>query len=247
MQKLFIFLLATSLYSSQLYYSFANVGINYLDWTSTTQKQTSQEDFAYLSLEGGAGWDWGEFYGIANLENPTRSSEDAPNDLRYTAFVDFDIKIVDGWRVHFQDYNLRSKDFFVNDFVVGGAYKYKNDSGFWIKPFLGAHFTNDTYFDGLNGYMTGWTFKYDFTLFEEKFALFQWNEIEFARKKSFYENSDGTPTGDGRSHGLNGALSVWWNMSNSFISGLQYRYAHHKLGSIEYQNAVVYTLKYDVL
>lgn len=247
MRKLLLLSLTTALYCSGFYYSFANIGISYLDWSSLTQERTTQEDFPYISLEGGAGWEWGEFYGIANIENPTRTpTEDAPNDLRYTAVVDFDIKIKDGWRLHLQDYYLDGRSFDVNDFMVGVAYKYQNNSGFWLRPFLSLHFTNDTYFNGLNGYMGGWLLNYDFNLFEEKFGIFQWNEIEFAREKRFYQDGDGESMGDGASYGLNGALSIWWYLNKTFTTALQYRYANHKLGNIEYQDAVVYTLKYNL-
>jgi len=231
--------------SAESLYSFANIGINYLDWDSPTQSKTSQKDFGYVSIEGAVGWDWGEFYGNANLENPTKSYTDDSNSLRYTVFGDFDINIKNGFKIHFQNFHLHSDTFYVNDFVVGGAYKYQSD-GFWIKPFIGLHYTNDTYFDGFNGYMGGWVFNYNFKIFNEKLSLFQWNEIEFGRDKKFYED-DGVPIGDSKSYGLNGALSFWWDMNDSFTSGIQYRYAKHKLGNYDYQSAIIYTLKYNFL
>ena len=51
--------------------------------------------------------------------------------------------------------------------------------------------------------------------------------------------------GDGKSYGLNEAISLWYHMNNGFSGGFEYRYANHKLGSIEYQSAYVYTLKYN--
>jgi len=53
---------SVTLYAQTLY-SFSNISINYLDWSSSTKSKTSKEDFAYVTLEGGVGWDWGEFYG----------------------------------------------------------------------------------------------------------------------------------------------------------------------------------------
>lgn len=235
---------ALTLYAETIY-SFSNVSLNYLDWSSPTKDKTSQKDFGYITLEGGAGWDWGEFYGNVNLENPTKKySDEAPKDLRYTAFGDFDINVKNGFKVHFQNFHLYSDTFYVNDFVVGAAYKYESDFGLWIKPFIGVHFTNDTYYDGFNGYMCGWVFDYSFSLFDEKFSIAQWNEIEFGRDKSFYEDDQG-PIGDGKSYGLNGAISTWWYINKDFTSGIQYRYSNHKLGSIEYQSAFIYTIKYN--
>ena len=235
---------SVTLYAQTLY-SFSNVSINYLDWSSSTKSKTSKEDFAYVTLEGGVGWDWGEFYGNVNLENPTKKySDESPNELRYTAFGDFDINIKNGFKIHFQDFHLHSDTFYVNDFVVGASYKYESNFGLWIKPFIGVHYTNDTYFNGLNGYMGGWVFNYDFEMFNQKFSISQWNEIEFARDKEFYEN-DGEPIGDSKSYGLNGALSTWWHINDDITSGVQYRYANHKLGNIEYQSAFIYTFKYN--
>ena len=127
---------------------------------------------------------------------------------------------------------------------MGASYKYESDFGLWIKPFIGVHYTYDTYFHGLNGYMGGWVFNYDFGMFNQKFSISQWNEIEFGRDKKFYED-DGEPIGDGKSYGLNGALSTWWHINDDITTGVQYRYANHKLGNIEYQSAFIYTLKYN--
>jgi len=227
------------------FYSFANVGINYFDWSQATEDKTTKEDFAYLSVEGGAGWDFVELYANANLENPTKQySDESPNNLRYTAFVDLDIKLVEGFRLHFQDFFLEGLDYYVNDFVAGVSYKYRNDAGFWIKPFIGLHYTTDTYYKGLNGYMAGWTLNYPMEFFEENFALFWWNEIEFDRNRDFYL-SGGEPVGDGKSYGLNGSMNFFWHINKSITTGLQYRYAEHKLGSIEYQSGLIYMLKYN--
>jgi len=62
-----------------------------------------------------------------------------------------------------QDYYLKEKDFYVNNFVPGIAYNYSNNSGLWFQPFLGGHYQNSTYYTSWNGYMTGWVFNYNFT------------------------------------------------------------------------------------
>jgi len=247
LKKLFFIslLLGGSLFAKPLY-SFKSVGISYLDWTNSTEKKTTQRDFSFLKLDGGFGYDWMDFYGYVSLENPIKSYDDnSPHNQRYVGFVDTDFKLIDDFKLHIQDFYLNSKEYSVNDFVLGFSYKYNNFNGFWIKPFLGIHITNDTYFDGFNGYMTGWVFDYRFQIYNQNFSLFQWNEIEFKRTKDFYQLNDGTPIGDGKSYGLNGSISLWWLINNDFSSGAEYRYANHKLGSIEYQSAYIYTLKYN--
>lgn len=238
MIKLFVMSLFLSLsLSAEALYSFANVNINYLDWTTTTEEQTAQKDFEYLGVEGGIGWEGSDFYGFANVENFAK-------DARYSSYGDLDIKIANGFRFHIQNFNLRGDTFSVNDFVVGASYKYQSNFGLWFKPFLGIHITNDTYFDGFNGYTTGWLLNHDFKIYEARFSLFQWHEIEFARTKEFYEK-EGVAIGDGKSYGLNGALSIWYYINEPLTLGLQYRYANNKLGNIGYQSALIYTLKYN--
>ena len=230
---------------AQTLYSFLNTQVSFLDWSSKTETKTQNADFLYFTIEGGIGWDWGEFYGNFNIENPFHSYKDSfPSDLRLSGFGDFDIKIAKGFRLHMQNYHLQERLFYVNDFVFGFSYKY-NHKNFWIKPFFGLHHTYSTYYKDLNGYIGGWVFAYDFEMFHTNFQLAQWNEIEFKRKKSYYLDSDDQPVGDGKSWGFHGALSLWWLMNRKLTTGVQYRYAQHKLGHFEYQNAWIYTIKYN--
>lgn len=218
--------------------------MSYLDWSKATEKKTAHKDFTFLKIDGGFGYEWIDFFGYITLENPTKEyKEEYADNQRYVAFTDIDIAIQNNFKLHIQDFYTHSNTFTVNDFVVGFAYRYQNSSGFWIKPFIGLHFTNDTYFDGLNGYMSGWTFHLPFKIYDESFVLFQWNEIEFAREKKFYEDQ-GTPIGDGKSYGLNGSMSFWWYINDTISTGFEYRYAKHKLGNIEYQAASIYNFKY---
>lgn len=242
---LLLLIFSITLFAKNLY-TFTNVSINYLDWTNETENKTLNGDFAYVGFEGGAGWDWGELYGFAYIENPTKKYNSQGSDnLRSSSYVDFDLNVKEGFRVHVQDYYLQGKPYYVNDFVIAVAYKYVTDFGLWIRPALGVHYTNDTYYDGFNGYMAEWLLNYDFKAFGESFSLFQWNEIEFGRQKSFYLANDGSRIGDGAAWGLNGALSLWWNSTTAFGTGIQYRYAQHKLGNYAYQSALIYTLKYN--
>ena len=205
MSQRFSLLMLASCISLQadMIYGFANVQINYLDWSKRTQKEVQSQDFFYLTLEGGAGWSWGEFYGNFNIENPLHSyTKDAPDDLRFAGFGDFDIKVSHRFRLHFQNFHLHEHTYFVNDFVSGISYKYNNFKNFWIKPFIGIHHTYDAFYRGFNGYMSGWVFDYDFKIMEQKLQLTQWNEIEFGRHTRFYTDKNGTPIGDGKSWGI---------------------------------------------
>ena len=249
---LFFFILLSSLYANTEKkssftpnYTFVDTSINYLDWNSFTQKNTPQKDFVFLELEGGAGWDWGEFYSFLDLENPTHSYYDKPaDDLRISLKPIVDLYVFNKFAVHIQDYHFNSDTFYVNNLVSGFSYKFKTNNGFWVTPFLGVHYQSSTYYSGFNGYMGGWIFNYTFSLFNENFILFNWNEIEFSRDVKDYELEDGTTIGNKKSYGFNGAVSLWYSLTTDITTGLQYRYAKYKLGSAEYQSGVIYSLKY---
>ena len=226
-------------------YSFINTSVNYLDWSKASENKTAYTDFTYLELEGGVGWTWGEFYGFIDIENPTSTySEDSSNNLRVAVKPIIDINLYKNFALHIQDYYFTSENFYVSNLVTGVSYKYSAGYDFWIKPFIGVHYQNDTYYSGWNGYMAGWVFNYNFNIFEEKISISQWHEIEFNRDKEYYQLNDGTPIGDGKSHAMNGALSLWWHINKNFTAGLQYRYTDNKLGYANYLSAGIYTLKY---
>jgi hypothetical protein len=227
-------------------YVFKDISVNYLDWTSSTEQRSFQRDFGYLELEGGAGFSWGDIYGFADLENPTRSYDGIPmSNRRYVFKPVIDIKLFDSaWYLYAQDYNLYSKDFYVSNFIAGLSYKYIKD-GLLFQPFLAPHYQQSTYYSGFNGYMFGWLLNYDFSLNKQKFTISQWHENEFNRVEKHYLLDDGSRTSDGESYGVQGALSLWWHPINEITTGIQYRYALYKLGYYGYQDGFIYTLKYN--
>jgi len=228
-------------------FTYWDVSVNYLDWSSGTEKRSIFTDFTYLELEGGAGWDWGEFYFFTDLENPTNDWDDEPtDDKRFVIKPILDVKVYDtNWYVHIQDYYLDSNGFFVNNLVTGIAYKFSWDNGSFIRPYIGTHYQESTFYDGFNGYMAGWTLIYNFTIADQKMTLSNWHEMEFGRDEEHYLASDGTPIGDGESWGINGAIALWWTPIKQITAGVQYRYALHKLGEIDNTNAIIYSLKYN--
>lgn len=60
--------------------------------------------------------------------------------------------------------------------------------------------------------------------------------MEFDRDKNY---------GNGGRNGINGAIAFWWHATDSITTGVQYRYAHNKLGEDFLQDGVVYSLKYN--
>ena len=218
-------------------FTYSNISLNYLDWSLATENRSVQRDFSYLEFEGGAGWDWGDFYIFFDVENPTKSYSATPADnMRFAFKPVLDIKLVDNIYLHIQDYNLHSDTFYVHNLNIGLSYKINTDFGLWLQPFIGPHYQESTYYSGYNGYMAGWVFNYKFKLAEASFSIAQWHEFKFAR-----DSDDGYDD-----HlGTQGALSFWWHPVDEITTGFQYRYAHYELGSLEYQDGIIYSLKYN--
>ena len=72
----------------------------------------------------------------------------------------------------------------------------------------------------------------------EKFTLTNWNEYEFDRDATY-------AAGNGGKEGLNGAVALWWNATSHITTGIQYRYADDKLGEDFYQDAIIYSIKFN--
>lgn len=72
----------------------------------------------------------------------------------------------------------------------------------------------------------------------EKFTLTNWNEYEFDRDATY-------AAGNGGKEGLNGAVALWWNATSYITTGIQYRYADDKLGEDFYQDAIIYSIKFN--
>ncbi|MBU0720662.1 hypothetical protein KJ877_04925 [bacterium] len=227
-------------------FTFGNISLNYLDWTQDTQNRSPQRDFSYLELEGGAGWSWGEFYMLADLENPTRSYDDTTDSRHYVFKPVLDIRLLKtNFHIHIQDYNFYSENFYVSNAIAGLSYKIESGSDFWAIPFIGIHHQQSTYYTGFNGFMAGFSHSYSMHKQNNKFSIAGWHEFEFGRNKKDYQLEDGTPIGDGDSYGVQGALSFWWHPRTEVTTGVQYRYAHNKLGFNGYQDGFIYSVKYN--
>ncbi|MCK2183789.1 outer membrane protein OmpK [Halomonas getboli] len=238
-------------------WSFANVSVNYLDWSDGTEERTSTNaakgDFFYLELEGGVGFDWGEFYGFYDAENPHNDTaeEDGRDNRRSAAKVTSHIYLGESpfslyFHVYdFRDYGYDSEE---QDRVVGFGYRHTFANGLWFKPFIGKAWveSDGNSYSGENGYMAGWVLGYDFQAFGEAFSLTNWHEQTFERDDEYLRrNYVNGPAGE---LGTNGAVALWWHPIDEITTGVQYRYSNNKLGTAgEYQNAMIYTLKYNFL
>lgn len=238
-------------------WSFANVSVNYLDWSNGTEARTAtnaaKSDFTYLELEGGLGYDWGEFYGFFDVENPgnDRFDEDSggKDNLRTAAKVTSHLYLGESpFSIYahvydFRDYGYDGRE---QDQILGAGFRHTFAGGLWFKPFLGVARVQSDGYTGMNGYMAGWVAGYDFQALGQDFSVSNWHEQTFARDSDYLEQN--YVGGEAERVGTNGAVALWWHPHQLLTTGVQYRYADNKLGTPgAYQNALIYTLKFNVL
>ncbi|OWY41060.1 hypothetical protein CEK28_01975 [Xenophilus sp. AP218F] len=232
-------------------YSFANVSANWLDWSNRTTDQAHKRDFGYLEAEGGMGGNWGELYGFFDIENPGKSNNGTDGkDRRFTTKVVARYNMTKIGDVPVQlyghVYDTRGNGFggfdtfFTQNRVLGLGTDF-TIGGVTIKPFFGVHneLDSNSTGSGFNGYMTGYVLLYPFQAFGQNLMISQWHETELDRQDKFTKNYKSRV-------GQNGALALWWTPTKAITTGLQYRYADQKLGSSAYQNAVIYSIKYNI-
>ncbi|TVM07277.1 MAG: ion channel protein Tsx [Halomonas sp.] len=238
-------------------WSFANVSANYLDWSAGTEARTAnnaaKSDFVYLELEGGLGYEWGEFYGFFDFENPANDQFDAPSggkdNFRTAGKVTSHLYLGDSpFSVYahvydFRDYGYDARE---QDQILGLGYRTTFANGLWFKPFLGAARVQSDGYTGMNGFMAGWVAGYGFTAAGQDFSLTNWHEQTFGRDDDYLNQN--YVNGKAGSVGTNGAISLWWHPVDLVTTGIQYRYADEKLGTPDnYQNAMIYTVKLNLL
>lgn len=224
------------------------MSFNYLDWSDGTSDRAGHlADFSYIELEGGAGFTWGELYGFADLEIPNENASEVRTSIKGS----IDVKTgAGGLNVYGQLYNTNSDGFTAQNNVLGLSYKVDGDWGF-VKPWVGFHHAittaswnedfDDRGFSGMNGGMAGLTAVVNFKIKGESLTFTTWNEVEFARSDDYLAVS----TSETDDLSLNGAVALWWNFTDHWTTGVQYRYAHNKLGAGDYSNAMIYSIKYN--
>lgn len=239
-------------------WSFKDVSVNHLDWTGSTESRTSKgpftqkKDFTYLELEGGMGGKWGDLYGFFDVENPDKDSHNAGDsamDRRYAMKAVAHINMTELGGVPVQlyahIYNFMDDGFRDQNNVLGLSTAY-NNGGFWIKPFLGAHYETKTDLGTqYNGLMTGWVFGYSFKAWDQSFMVSSWHETELNRKDSYLVMARDGDIVTANKTAQNGALSLWWNATPHITTGVTYRYAKNKLGWAAYQDGFIYTARYN--
>ncbi|MBB5191286.1 hypothetical protein HNQ50_002009 [Silvimonas terrae] len=231
-------LLAASTAHAEQTGGFGDVSVNYLDWNHTPGMSNGRSNDAYLELEGGGQYTWGELYGFTDWNHFNKASDEygmfAKGQLRYYLG---DERHGAGWNAFFQSKIVADHNFHEFNQVVGVGYNVAlNNASF--TPFIGAHYTNSTYFAGWNGYELGWAAWVPFNLGSQSFALTNWSEFDFNRKEAYI------PQGSSR-QSFYGVLALWWNVTPHWSVGGQYNYAVNTLGADGLTDAYIATAKYN--
>ncbi len=242
-------------------WSWSDVSVNYLNWTDRAERVSNsgafgyKKDFVYLELEGGMGGAWGDLYGFFDIENPTKNANNTSDNRsdRRTA-----LKIVGRYNLtKLGDFPLMAYAH-VYDFVDNGFNDQNRVLGFstdiksgklTISPWIGVHQESKSGVGTMNnGGMAGYTLLFPFEYNGYNFMLSQWHEMEFSRKDDYlvYGNNlaGQTKLSDLRT-GQNGAIGLTWNVNKQFATSLTYRYARNKLGTAGYEDAWIFSAKYN--
>ncbi len=219
-------------------YGYGNVNVNYLNWAEHTKEASGgfKRDFAYIELEGGAGFSGGEAYGFFDIENVQESMDSTRIATKGSVAIKTGL---DELRVYLQSYYTEDSGWHIWNNVAGVSYNFSGTN--WIfAPYIGLHYTDTSGFVDMNGGMLGWFATCNFDLSTQRFQITNWHETEFARESGYTEL--GPETSD---PSANGALALWWHATSHTSAGCQYRYAYNKLGQSDYNEAIIYTLKYN--
>ncbi|KXI22106.1 outer membrane protein OmpK [Photobacterium sanguinicancri] len=230
-------------------YGFANVYGDYLTWTNGTEGFNSdvkvsdnRDDHITLGAEGGAGFDWGEMYGFYEYEKLNMASTDRSQAAKFSIHY----KVVGDFTAYAQIYNIIDNKFdSEQNRVIGVGYTGLTGDNFWFKPFAGIHDVSAadnvdangkvTDANGFNGYMVGWNAGFTFEVAGQPFMVTNWHETELARNDGYTLNQNG-------STGHNGAVGIWYDITDTFYTGVQYRYFYNKLGVDGYGDAAIFRI-----
>lgn len=223
-------------------YGFGNVYTDYLTWTNGNgvfdklDVSDTRDDHITLGAEGGAGFTWGEIYGFYEYEKLNKGSDLRAQAAKFTIHY----KIYNNITAYAQVYDLNDNAFGgEQNRILGFGYVGLANEKYWFKPWVGFHdasLEEQAGASGLNGGMLGWTAGYNMTIAGQPFLITNWNEIEFGRTKEYRAAVNTSKTG------INGGLSLWYDITDNFYTGLTYRYFSNKLGVDGYGDALIFRL-----
>ena len=197
-------------------YTFGSASVNMLDW-----KDNAHKDYAFVELEGGAGFNWGEVYGFVDLENAGKDTQ------AYFAKATARVNMAKGIQAYFQFNDWNDGNFQTQNRIMGLGTSYEKGS-FWVKPFVGVNQEQVTGKGARsNGYVAGYVAGMQVT---QNISVTNWHETFMGRE-------------DSQKNGHNGAVAAWYALDKTWTTGVQYRYATSNLGNEGFSKGLIYTIK----
>ncbi|MGF1833879.1 outer membrane protein OmpK [Photobacterium sanguinicancri] len=226
---------------AEYHYGFANVYGDYLNWEQGAEKVERPAHYT-VGAEGGAGFDWGEIYGFYEYEKLNMASTDRSQAAKFSVHY----KVVGDFTAYAQVYNIIDNKFSSEqNRVIGLGYTGLTGDNYWFKPFAGIHDVSAADFkdssgkvidaNGFNGYMVGWNAGYKFDVAGLPLMVTNWHETELARNDGYAGAQHGET-------GHNGAVGLWFDITERFYTGVQYRYFYNKLGYKGYGDAMIWRI-----
>lgn len=222
--------------------SFGSINAGYADWNS-----------GFVNVHRGEVWKATANFGI-NFREAEFYSFFESNVLNHSvAGRNHTVSAMTHVRLFDSDYTLFGKLYgqwentWGDDLDMFYGLGYLGWSGKWgfFKPYIGLHNQSGDYVSqkygqtsGWNGYVLGWTAAYNFTLFDEKFVLSDWNEIEFDRNDAYAEQQHGD-------YGINGGLTLAWKFYPRWKATVTWRYFKNKLGYDGFGDQMIYMVGYE--
>lgn len=222
-------------------YGFGNVYADYLTWTNGTQGYNGvdvsegRDDHITIGAEGGAGFSWGEIYGFYEYEKVNRASTERSQAAKFSMHYKVAGNVTAYGQIYDYSENGAGNAFDEQNRVLGLGYVGLAGQNYWFKPWIGVNevTTGNSEASGLNGGMLGWSAGYNFSVAGQPLMVTNWNEVEFARNDAYEIAQNG-------STGLNGGVSLWYDINDRVYTGLTYRYFANKLGVDGYGDAVIF-------
>lgn len=224
-------------------FGFGNIYTDYLTWTNGTQGYNAmdvsddRDDHITLGAEGGATFSWGEFYGFYEYEKINEGSEKRSQAAKFSMHY----KLVGNVTAYAQIYDFSENAGVLDEQnrVLGVGYLGLTGDNYWFKPWIGVHDVTaggaaaaNIDASGVNGGMLGWSAGLNVDIAGQSLLITNWNEVEFARNDAYKISQNGSTA-------LNGGLSVWYDFTETFYTGLTYRYFSNKLGVDGYGDALI--------
>lgn len=231
-----------SIYALEYKNAFGSINAGYADWNSGFVNVHRGEVWK-ATADFGINFKEAEFYSFYEsnvLNHAVEGRNHTVSAMTHVRLLDSDYTFFG--KLYGQWDNSWSDDL---DMFYGLGYLGWTGKWGFFKPWLGLHNQSGDYVSkqygqtsGWNGYTLGWTAAYNVTLFNEKFVISNWNEIEFDRNNAYAEQQHGD-------YGINGGLTLAWKFYPRWKATVTWRYFKNKLGYDGFGDQMIYMVGYE--